>query len=279
MTDETNEIMTFKTGESLFGVPIQNVLSILGESDKLFCKAFRSKEALGIMEYRGTPVAVIDLAIAGNITSDSELKAGLITLLEEREKDHLTWMDALEKSVANNETFTLPKEAHECEFGMWQQSFVTNDEDLSEIISEFEVPHTQLHSLADRLLTMKKNGESTERCLEVLNEERKNSLEKLTSLFVRAVNQLKSTIKPVFIYLTLDGSTPCAAIRVDEIADVETVPDNAFVSMDEVSLPQVNDMEYIKGFLKMGEKGDCLLLDVNILTNHRDLDTAQIKTA
>ncbi|MDH3327417.1 MAG: CZB domain-containing protein [Gammaproteobacteria bacterium] len=279
MDEGIQEIMTFKTGESLFGVPIQNVLSILGESDKMFCKAFRSKEALGIIEYRGIPVAVIDLAIAGNITSDSELKTGLIEVLNQREQDHIDWLDALEKSITDNEPFTLPKEAHNCEFGRWQKTVVTKDDDLREIINEFEEPHTNLHSIADRLLTMKNNGEDIEKCLEILAVERNTTLAKLTALFERAVNQLKSTIKPVFIYLTLDGNTPCAAIRVDEIADVESIAENAFVSMTEMALPQVNDMAYIEGFLKLGEKGECLLIDVDILTNHRSMDLEQTKSA
>jgi len=278
MASEKQEIMTFRTGESLFGVPIQNVLSILGESDKLFCKAFRSKEALGIIEYRGIPVAVIDLAIAGNITSDSVLKSELVDMLLEREQDHIHWLNELEKSLTENEPFTLAREPDLCKFGNWYNSFETRDEELREILVEFDAPHKKIHALADQLINLKKQGDE-DKCLSILQRERETTLVKLRSLFARAINQLKSTIKPVFIYLTLDGATPCAAIRVDEIADVEATEDDAFVSMTEMSLPQVNDMEYIKGFLKMGEKGDCLLIDVDILTHHRDMNTEQEKSA
>jgi len=283
MSTETNEIMTFRTGQSLFGVPIQNVLSIMGESDKLFCKAFKSKDALGIMEYRGTPVAVLDLARAGNITSDSDAKLELVEILNDREQDHINWLDTLEKSLVDNEAFTLAKDPHKCKFGLWYDAFETDDEDLKEILVDFDEPHKKIHALADELLGMKDNGELA-KALEQLNYEKDTTLAKLRSTFARAVNQLKSTIKPVFIYLTLDGATPCAALRVDEIADVQAANNDDFVAMSDMALPQVNEMDYIKGFLKLGEKGDCLLLDVATLTNQTatvssDNETEQAKSA
>jgi len=278
MAEHAKEIMTFRTGASLFGVPIQNVLSILGESDKLFCKAFKSKEALGVIEYRGTPVSVIDLAIAGNITSDSILKSELIDLLQAREQDHIAWLAALEKAIVENAPFTLSKDPKTCEFGRWYDTFETQDQDLQEIVLEFQDPHIKIHAIADTLLTLTAQGEK-EKALELLQVERETTFVKLRSLFARAIGQLKGSIKPVFIYLTMDGVTPCAAMRVDEIADVHAVSENAFVPMKDMALPQVNNMDYIKGFVKMGEKGDCLLIDVETLTNHRALQIPQQKSA
>ena len=278
MTENTQEIMTFRTGASLFGVPIQNVLSILGESDKLFCKAFSSKDGLGIIEYRGTPVAVIDLALAGNVQSDSVLKTGLIDTLLTKEQDHINWLDALEKSIIDDEPFTLSRDPVQCDVDHWHKSFHGNDEELTEILVEIDEPHKKIYELADKLDSMKSLGDK-DKVLSVLQNERDTTSVKLCGLFARAVAHLRSSIKPVFIYLTLDGITPCAAIRVDEIADVNSAEDDAFVPMSEMALPQVRDMKYIMGFLKMGEKGDCLLIDVEILTNHRDLSSDQQKSA
>ncbi len=278
MAEQMQEIMTFKTGDSLFGVPIQNVLSILGESNKLFCKAFKSKDALGVIEYRGIPVSVLDLAVAGNIVSGSERKAELIDILLAREQEHIDWLDALEKSIANNEPFTLAKDPAQCQFGLWYDAFQTQDEELQDILQGFDVPHRKIHALADQLLNMKRDGDQNA-ALALLKTERSTTFVKLRGLFSAAISHLKSSIKPVFIYLTLDGSTPCAAMRVDEIADVHSVASDAFVAMADMALPQVNDMAYIKGFLKMGEKGDCLLVDVEVLTNHRDMSIEEKKTA
>lgn len=278
MSYEIKEIMTFRTGDSLFGVPIQNVLSIMGETDNLSCKSFRSKEGLGIIEYRGTPVSVIDLAIAGDIVSDTESKKLLIETLKEREQDHINWLNALEVSLETDAAFTLARDPHKCKFGMWYDTFETKDEDLREILKDFDEPHKKIHALADTLCDLKAAGE-TEQSIEILKLERVTTLPKLRLLFNRAITQLQSTIKPVFIYLTLDGATPCAAIRVDEIADVESVEENSFVSMNDMALPQVNDIDYMTGFIKLGDKGDCLLIDVNILTKHRSIAQDQAKTA
>jgi len=278
MPNEIQEIMTFKTGASLFGVPIQNVLSILGETDKLFCKAFSSKEALGIMEYRGIPVAVIDLAIAGNITSGKDRKNELAETLLAKEQDHIDWVDALEKTIINDESCTLAKDPKKCEFGLWYETYSGQDEDFNEILADFDEPHKQIHALADQLFSLKKQNDE-EQCREILITLRDTALAKFRGVLARAVTHLRSSIKPVFIYLTMDGSTPCAAIRVDEIADVQEVEENSFVSMKDMALPQVNNMDYIKGFLKLGERGDCLLIDVKTLTNHRDMDVVQEKSA
>jgi len=278
MTLDATEIMTFRSGQSLFGVPIQNVLSIMGESDKLHCKAFSSKESLGILEYRGTPVAVLDLAVAGNITSDSVAKHALVKQLEDYEQEHVDWVKSVDNAIEDNKVSSIDTDSHHCKFGLWYDSFETDDEDLLEIIKEFKVPHESLHDLIAGVIKQY-DHEDKLASTEAITRIRENNLSKLNSIFQRAINQLKSSIKPVFIYLTLDGTTPCAAIRIDEIADVQQVKEDSFVSMEEMAMPQVNDMEYIKGFLKLGEKGDCLLIDVGILTNHRDLNVSEAKSA
>jgi len=86
-----SEIMTFRSGHNLFAVPITNVLSIAGETENLSCKAFRGNEMLGVAEYRGMPVSIIDFAKANGTVALCDEKKVLIDTLLMREKDHVDW--------------------------------------------------------------------------------------------------------------------------------------------------------------------------------------------
>jgi len=268
MNTEITEIMTFRSGENLFGLPIHQVLTITGEQDDLHCQAFRSKETLGISEYQGVPVAIVDLAKANNITSINEQKKQLIETLKLREQDHIDWLSALEDALTNDEEFTKARDPHMCAFGKWYDSFKTDDEDLRNILNEFDSPHKKIHSLADKLLEMKKEGE-LQKCLDILNAERETTLAHLINLFERVRSQITTSIKTVFIFLTVDGSTPCVALCVDEIADVETVAENGFTSMTDIAIPlMASTIKYLSGYQKLASDNDCLLIDLELLLSN-----------
>ena len=279
MTTISSEIMTFKSGINLFGLPIHQILTISGVHEDLHCKAFRSKETLGISEYQGTPVAVVDLAKANNIESTNEQKQQLVKMLKERQQDHIDWLNALENALNTNTEFTIGKDPHSCEFGQWYDSFICLDEDLQVILKEFDEPHKKLHSLADQLIDMNSKGE-TERCLEILQEERETTLTHLVSLFEHASNHIISSIRTVFIYLTIDGTTPCVALCVDEISDVETVAENGFTSMNDIALPMLDTgIKYLSGYQKLVSEKDCLLIDLELLLSNPELNQKQSKAS
>lgn len=279
MSNVTTEIMTFRSGENLFGLPIHQVLTITGVQEDLHCKAFRSKETLGISEYQGIPVAVVDLAKANNIESTNAQKMQLVETLKIREQDHIDWLNALEDSLKNDVEFVKARDPHMCAFGKWYDNFKTDDEDLTAILREFDRPHKKIHALADTLFEMKANGE-IEQCLIKLQEERDTTLAHLISLFDRVRNQITSGIRTVFIYLTLDGSTPCVALCVDEISDVEQVAENGFSSMADIALPMMDSsIKYLSGYQKLQSDNDCLLIDLELLLSNPALSRKQSKVS
>jgi len=279
MNTVTTEIMTFRSGENLFGLPIQQVLTITGEREDLHCKAFRSKETLGISEYQGIPVAIVDLAKANNVTSINEQKRQLIDTLKMREQDHIDWLNALEDALTNDVEFTKARDPHMCAFGKWYDSFKTEDEDLRNILNEFDSPHKKIHSLADKLLDMKVDGK-LQQCLDILNDERETTLKHLISLFDRVRGQIMTSIKTVFIFLTIDSSTPCVSLCVDEISDVETVADDGYTSMSDMAIPLIeSSIQYLSGYQKLASGNDCLLIDLELLLSNPALQRKASKVS
>jgi len=279
MNANINEIMTFRSGISLFGIPIHQVLTITGEQEDLHCKAFRSKETLGITEYQGIPVAIVDLAKANNIESINEQKKQLIETLKIREQDHIDWINALEDSLISDIEFTKSRDPRMCEFGKWYDSFNTDDEDLRSLLKEFDAPHKKIHALADTLLDMKTEGE-LQKCIEILHDERETTLKHLINLFERVRSQITTSIKTVFIFLTVDGNTPCVALCVDEISDVETATKNGLTSMSEIAIPLIDStMKYLSGYQKLLSDNDCLLIDLELLLSNPSLKKNQSKAS
>ena len=279
MSTTTSEIMTFRSGLNLFGLPIEQVLTISGVQEDLHCKAFRSKETLGISEYQGIPVAVVDLAKANNVESINDQKTELVKMLKVREEDHIDWINALEDSLKNNVEFVKARDPHMCDFGKWYDNFKTDDEDLQIILKEFDAPHKRIHSLADKLFDMKAKDE-IEECLKILETERSTTLAHLIGLFSRVRNQIESGIRTVFIYLTIDGSTPCVALCVDEISDVESVSSEDFSSMKDIALPMMDvGMKYLAGYQKLSSEKDCLIIDLELLLSNPELNRKQSKAS
>jgi len=267
----TSELMTFRSGDILFGIPITQVLTITGEQEILHCKAFAGKETLGISEYQGVPVAIVDLARTNNITSTNETKKEWVNLLKLREQDHIDWINALEDTLVNGTPFSKARDPHKCAFGEWYDNFKSDDQELSSVLAEFDAPHRKIHALADKLLDLKANDD-IQACLTILSEERNTTLKYLLSLFERMRSQILSSIRTVYIYLTIDGATPCVALCVDEITDVETVVESGFTSMSTMALPtDQSSLQYLSGYQKLTSDNDCLLVDLELLLSNPSL--------
>jgi len=266
--EDKKEYMTFKSGRALYAVPIENVLTINGIPDELHCRSFGKDGVLGVIEYLNMPVVVFDFSLATNIQSSMDEKMELVDVLKQREQDHVDWLNALEKSILEGVDFKKARNPHECVFGKWYDTFETDDDDLKEIIGDFDKPHKGIHALADQLLEMCENGEK-EKSLQILEHERNTTLLKLRNLFSKARDQLSGSIKPVLIYLTLDGQQSHIALKVDEIADVEEVNQEDLVAYENIGLPHFDKTrQFIDAYMTLDSGQECLLIKPDkILTN------------
>ena len=269
LDDDSEALTVFTFWIELFAIDIANILSITQDLDSLLKTPVKSKGLTGIINYLGCPVAVYNFAEMLSISSTREIKAGLVELLDAREKDHVDWVNALEKSLKEDMPFEKARDPHMCSFGKWYDKFETRDEALTDIISRFDGPHKKIHALADELLGLKESGK-LEIALEKLKVAQTTTLNSLKKHFTHARDQITESLHTVVINITNDGSKPVIALQIDEIHEVMNFTKTDLIGLEQIGLDAIEGMDgYFRGYLG-GEdnKSSCLLLDTkNLLSN------------
>jgi chemotaxis signal transduction protein len=216
---QTISAFTFYISDTLYAIETENVLSVKAELEDIKPMPVKKRGILGVYKYQEVVVPVFDYAGLIGVDSGQQIMQSLIEHLEAREKDHIIWLDDLEKSIDEGVPFTKALNPHDCAFGKWYDNFKTRDLILQEILEQFDAPHKHIHSLANKLLTLCDNGKQNQ-AMEQLHFEKHSTLRRLQSLFHQAREQIKSVMRPIIIFTTKDGIIPTLGILVDEINDV-----------------------------------------------------------
>lgn len=256
---------TFWISDTLYAIDISKVLTISQDMSHIQSVPAKAQGLVGMVEFQDNAVPVLDFANVLNFPSGDENNKQLIDLLNDKEKDHVDWVSALEDSLVNDTPFTKAKDPHRCAFGQWYDSFKSRDETLMEILSEFDQPHKQIHALADTLLTMKQAGE-LDKALETLRFERNVTLKRLLKRFEQARTHLTESTRQVLLYITDDGTTPIVALRIDDINDVVDFKPEQFKPMDKINnILSGSAAQVVIAYLKQRDDADCLLVEASNL--------------
>ena len=252
---------TFWILETLYAVDIAKVLTISQDLNNIQTMPARGKGLLGMIEFHGYAIPVINFAQMLNMKSAAQTGSELIELLTQREQDHHEWLNALENSIVNGEPFLKAKDPHQCAFGIWRKSFQSRDETLMDIITDFDEPHEQIHQLADKLLDMRISGKIDE-ALKILNMERDITMKRMSKHFNHAREHVRESSRIVLLYITEDGVSPTLALQIDDIHDVIDFKAEQFKSMSSLK-PVFGDDEsiLIKNYIKLADTADCLLIN------------------
>lgn len=254
------QVFMFRLEDVPYGVRIEHLLAISQDMRSLREVPSRAHGFVGLIEYLGTVVPVLDLAQMLGRKNRREMNEELISLLNAREKDHLEWLDALERSITNDLPFTGERDPHRCTFGHWLDSYKHSDPALAELFADFDAPHKRIHALADELLE-KERKEGKEAALLALALERRITLQTLLRAFEFVRETLRSSLHEVLMYVTLDGRTPRMALRVDDIQNILAFEEGDRIPLDAIELPaRAISRELISDYLR-GKVGDCFLLD------------------
>lgn len=256
---------TFWVADTLYAIDISKVLTISQDVSQIQSLPAKVKGLVGMIEFQDNAVPVIDFANMLGLPSGIDSSSELIHLLEQKEQDHVDWLDALEDSLLNDHPFTKAKDPNKCAFGRWYNSFKSRDETLMEVLGEFDAPHKHIHSLADKLLDLKATGEG-EKAIEILMRERNITLKRLRKRFEQAREHLAESARAVLLYVTMDGITPTVALRIDDINDVVDFKTEQFKPMQQISTILTGEAaKLIVGYLKQKNEADCLLVDASLL--------------
>lgn len=258
-------VMTLYIEDSLYAIPIENVVSLSKETDQIQELPIKAPGLIGVSHYQNKVVPVIDIAQRIGVKSGTDGKKDLIDTLTAREQDHIDWLDALERSINTGEKFDRARDPHQCEFGKWLDTFEPRNESLQEIISQFSEPHAHIHTLADKLLNMCAKGDKgQEAALKELNYERLTTLKRLRSLFSYSREQVSDMMRSILLYVTRDGSTPAYALLIDEVHDALDYKLKDCYSPNQAGFDSLltND-KYIKAILSDQNQPKAILLDTD----------------
>ncbi len=259
-------VMTFYIEDSLYAIPIENVVSLSKEIGNLQELPIKAPGLLGLSHFQDSIVPVVDIAKRIGVKAGTEAKSELIQTLTAREQDHIDWLDALEDSIHTGDSFVKARDPHQCAFGKWYDKFDTRNEALKEVMSQFDQPHKEIHSLADKLLGMSNRGDKDE-ALKELAFQRLTTLRRLRSLFSHAREQLTEMMRPILLYVSCDGRTPDYALLIDEVHDALTYQREDCHSPSQAGFQALAGQDvYIKYILSDKNQPNSIMFDVdNIL--------------
>ncbi|BBB29968.1 CZB domain-containing protein [Neptunomonas japonica] len=241
-----SRVLTFTIANSHFGIDARNILSFSDEYKHIQLASHAQHPSfLGYLDYRDTLINVYDSATLLNRKRNWDDKNQLIADIDTYKQAHIDWVQALERSITFDESFTLARDPKMCAFGQWFCSFKTEDADLLTALEKIDKPHQLIHQLADTLLEMKNNGDA-ERAIRLLSIEKGTTLKKLVRSLEQISGMLKREMHPVIIHLTLDGKTPSFSLALDEVDDII---DYEIEDLD-TGTAQALSHEPLKGYLR-----------------------------
>lgn len=158
-------------------------------------------------------------------------RAQLCVLLEQRERDHRNWVDALEACVRTGEPFTLARDPHQCAFGRWRDSFQTPDLIVAGFLKRIDRSHGEVHALADKALLLSSKGRVDD-ALGLLEDARHGVLSEVMVLLTELRSVLRGSLRELAVVLEVGDRT--FALAVDSVVGVEVLPRDKFRPLSEL---------------------------------------------
>lgn len=225
MTEEIKyPFIVFKAADNLYCVSSEYVSTIMQVPE--YQQVPESiPEITGIFLNRDETVSMVDLRKLMKKKTLEEEYREFCEMMDERKKDHVEWVEALEHTAETGEKFTLATDPHQCKLGKWYYSFKSDNQEVNFHLHKIEEPHARLHEAAldvENCLQDCENCKRSECLKEVLGQVRHDNMPQILQLLDQTKDIFRSTIFHEMA-LVLNGQKKYAII-VDEVLSVETLP-------------------------------------------------------
>ncbi len=253
--------IVFKIKGSLFAITSENITAIMRLPE--YVKMPRADIGVqGVFMYRGKAALLLNFRrMLGKITMEEEY-VEFADMLDQRKQDHINWVAELERTIINDEKFTLATDPHKCAFGKWYDNYKSNDYNIMFHLKKIKEPHDKLHMAAHRVETCKRECENctNKRCLrEILMEAKDVYMARVVSLLDEAKVLFKEEYREMVLVV---GEERPVGIMVDEVLAVEKLEDTA----KEKSEGVIIDSPYISGLKESRSMGDIIFeVDESVL--------------
>lgn len=182
----------------------------------------------GVINLRGSVIALLDLRLKLNQPSMREEVEGLISELGKRKQEHIDWLNTLQRSVEKNEPFTLARDPHQCNFGKWYDNYHPQNARLAGVLAEIDIPHRAIHAMADTvdgLLAKNKKQQA----LDLIEKARETHMAKILDIFEELTNTLCIVSQEVAIVVEHDNTV--IALTVDSVEGVESLAEGSLENL------------------------------------------------
>lgn len=165
----------------------------------------------GITQIGDTLLSVIEMrTVFGKMNlSDYTAQFGVM-------KDmHIDWIEDLERFVREGGEFNKPVDPHKCKFGLWYDSFHTENYSLLHILSKLSTPHEKIHYLGAEIKALMASDKQVE-----VQSKLAEAKQICYNQVVPMLDQLIETYKEVNrgIILVINDGVNRAGLLVDEVS-------------------------------------------------------------
>lgn len=246
--------VTFRLGEEMFGMEIQSVKEML-RLPKVHVMPAAAADNLGVILLRAQVIPVFDLRRKFGKPARAEFVSDLIALLQAREQDHINWLSALDRAITERSEFTLALDPHKCKFGLWYDTYTTNDPAFERLLKRFDEPHKRIHAVGVRAIELIAEGHP-DQAKALVESTRDTVLHHLIQLFAEAIDHLQDSARSSLIVV---GSSACTlGIAVDEIDAVVHCNDDDIQAPD--SIPGIEQFGGLIGLLQQKNSDRFIML-------------------
>jgi purine-binding chemotaxis protein CheW len=185
----------------------------------------------------------------------------LVHLLEQREQDHLNWINELEASVKKTRTFKLTTDPHKCAFGQWYDQYRSDNRIINMCLKKFDVPHRKIHAIAMQVKSLEEK-KCFDEAFDIINQTRNNELTEIVTLFAQARKLLIEEQRE--IALVMEHGKNSIALAVDTIQAVEKISIEQMSDLPDIAVNPENQSIIAIGRRK-NDDAFVQLLDTDIL--------------
>ena len=183
----------------------------------------------GVINLRGQVTPLTDLRRRLGMSSYLDTINSQIEMLEERQRDHLNWLNELKASVQEERPFTLVTDHHKCKFGQWYDSYAPRNITEAQLLKQFDRPHQRIHHVAIRVAELLTRGKR-DKAHALIEETRDNELSEMIDLFRTFIDMTRKQAAHE-IAMILVHKERRAAISVDSVMSVEKLDQASFEAM------------------------------------------------
>lgn len=212
----------FSVGDHLVAVAVADVheMFVLPE---VHAPPNRPPAVRGLLRLRDHVLPVIDLRVCLGLESSTDELERLVALLTARERDHLDWLDELEKSTHEARAFTLSADPRKCAFGLWYDAFRTDNGVLRTELARFGEPHARIHALARQVEGLKAGGRTRD-ALVLVDRARVGVLAELRAVFASVREVIRREHREVGVTVQIGAQRVVIVVDAAEVvAELEEV--------------------------------------------------------